>query len=125
MKIEQSIIDHAVNQIKDGIVNDCCGCELADKLFNEDYFIIGYYNARKWLESGPGVFEALQLIKEYEEEHLGEVTIDFSDEEKVANMFAYIQGTELINSLVSVLENWDEELNQEKIDLIISELESE
>ena len=32
--------------------------------FNEDYFIIGYYQAEKWLDENGGVFNAIESIKE-------------------------------------------------------------
>ena len=73
--------------------------DLHHKLFNEDYFIIGYYEAEKFLEENGGVFNAIGVIKEYEKDNFGEVTTDFSSSEKVVNMFAYIIGEELIYSL--------------------------
>ena len=36
------------------------------------------------------------MIKEYEQNNFGEVSTDFSDPEKVANMFAYIVGEEIL-----------------------------
>jgi|TARA_R110002020_G_scaffold76635_4_gene194116 hypothetical protein len=65
-------------------------------LFNEDYYIIGYYNATKWL--GSDAFEAIGMIQEYEQDNFGQVTTDLSCPERVANMSAYIIGEALIYS---------------------------
>ena len=63
--------------------------------FNEDYFIIGTYQAKKWC--GDEVFNIIETIREYEDMHFGEVNTDFSDAEKVVNMYAYIVGEEVVN----------------------------
>jgi len=63
--------------------------------FNEDYFIIGTYQAKKWC--GDEVFNIIETIREYEDMHFGEANTDFSDAEKVVNMYAYIVGEEVVN----------------------------
>jgi len=40
--IEEDIITHAVDKLKDGIGVDNYASDLHNYLFNEDYFIIGY-----------------------------------------------------------------------------------
>ena len=62
--------------------------------FNEDYYIIGTYRAKQWC--GDDVFNIIATIREYEDMHFGEVTTDFSDPEKVVNMYAYIVGEEVV-----------------------------
>jgi len=62
--------------------------------FNTDYYIIGTYQAKKWL--GENVFEIIEEIKTYEKDNFGEVNTDFSDPEKVVNMYAYIIGEEIV-----------------------------
>ena len=63
--------------------------------FNEDYYIIGTYQAKQWC--GDEVFNIIETIREYEDMHFGEVNTDFSDAEKVVNMYAYIVGEEVVN----------------------------
>ena len=66
--------------------------------FNEDYYIIGYYNADKWLEKHElNAFDAIDQVLEYEIAHFGEITTDVNSE-AVVNMLAYIYGEELINN---------------------------
>ena len=64
--------------------------DLHHDCFNTDYYIIGRYQAEKWLEDQ--VFSVINIIKHYEQENFGEVTTDFSDPEKVVNMYVYILG---------------------------------
>tara|TARA_Y100001973_G_C5052430_1_gene258379 strand:+ start:155 stop:556 length:402 start_codon:yes stop_codon:yes gene_type:complete len=67
---------------------------LHQELFNMDYYIIGYFNAEQWLKGS--TFDAMALIKDYEESNFGELTTDISCPEKVANMTAYILGEQCI-----------------------------
>ena len=63
--------------------------------FNEDYFIIGTYQAEQWLADH--VFEVIGIIQEYEDMQFGESVTDLGDSEKVVNMYAYIVGEEVVN----------------------------
>ena len=63
--------------------------------FNTDYYIIGTYKAKQWI--GEKAFDVINIIKEYEELHFGEVSTDLSDPEKVVNMYVYIVGEEIVN----------------------------
>ena len=69
--------------------------DIHNHAFNEDYYIIGYYQAEKWL--GNQVFNVIETIREYEDFHFGEVNTDFSSSENVVNMYAYIVGEEVVN----------------------------
>lgn len=72
--------------------------DLHHEIFNTDYYIIGRYQAIQWL--GSDVFEAIQEIKEYEQDRFGDVTTDFSEPERVVNMLAYIFGEEVLYDVV-------------------------
>jgi hypothetical protein len=98
--------------------------ELHHHLYNEDYFIIGYYNAEQFLNKY-GVFAAIEKIKQYEQDNFGEVNTDFSDSEKVANMFAYIVGEEGLNDCKTLSDNWDKKLTDKQLDKIKKELEAQ
>jgi len=98
--------------------------ELHHHLYNEDYFIIGYYNAEQFLNKY-GVFAAIEKIKQYEQDNFGEVNTDFSDSEKVANMFAYIVGEEALNDCKTLSDNWDKQLTDKQLDKIKKELEAQ
>ena len=80
--------------------------ELHHECFNTDYYIIWTYKATKWL--GEEVFNVIEYIKEYENNNFGEVTTDFSDPEKIVNMYVYIIGEEIVY-------NYKEELEKETV----------
>ena len=80
--------------------------ELHHECFNTDYYIIGTYKATKWL--GEEVFNVIEYIKEYENNNFGEVTTDFSDPEKIVNMYVYIIGEKIVY-------NYKEELEKETV----------
>jgi len=71
--------------------------ELHHEIFNTDYYIIGRYACERWLLDGElnQTFEVIDFIKEYEKDNFGEVTTDFSNPEKVVNMYVYIIGEEI------------------------------
>lgn len=74
--------------------------ELHNEIFNTDYYIVGTFEATKWLDNQ--VFQIIDYIKEYEEDNFGEVTTDLSNPEKLVNMYVYILGEEI---LYEVLKN--------------------
>ena len=76
--------------------------DLHHNAFNTDYYIIGTYKAKEWL--GDMVFEVIEHIREYEQFHFGEVSTDFSNPEKIVNMYAYIIGEEIVGEYLAELE---------------------
>jgi ATP-dependent protease Clp ATPase subunit len=76
--------------------------ELHHEIFNTDYYIIGRYQAIKWLSDE--VFNVINFIKEYENNNFGEVNTDFSEPEKIVNMYVYIVGEEIANDYINSLE---------------------
>mgnify|MGYP001288678890 FL=1 len=93
--LKQDVISYMISQLEDQVGLDNDVSDLHHYLLNEDYFIIGTYQAKQWLSSY--VFDAIEAIKEYEQSNFGEVSTDFSDPEKVANMYAYILGEEILS----------------------------
>ena len=102
---EQEIKSFALDRIKeikeydqeryDQLVRDN---ELHNEIFNTDYYIIGTFEAKKWLSDQ--VFDIIEYIKEYEEDNFGEASTDCSNPEKVVNMFVYIRGEELLEEIL-------------------------
>ena len=76
--------------------------DLHHMAFNEDYYIIGRYQAKQWL--GDQVFNVIDIIKQYEQDNFGEVNTDLSEPEKVVNMYAYIVGEYVVNDYINSLE---------------------
>ena len=65
--------------------------------FNENYYIIGTYKAKQWLADK--VFNVIEIVREYEQDNFGVVNTDFSDPEKIVNMYVYIVGEQVVNNI--------------------------
>ena len=125
-KQTESVTQHAIDYIDELLTSspyedvDVEACELHHLIFNQDYFIIGTWRAKQWL--GDEAFEAIEKIKNYEQDNFGQVTTDFSDAEKVANMLAYILGEELLSESKVLRDNWGNSLDRSLLDAIYVEL---
>jgi len=119
--IDKEIVEHAiagVENLQEGFPKD----EIHNVLFNEDYFIIGYYNAEQFLTKSNGsVFRAIETVRDYELDHFGKVFTDFSNSEQVANMYAYVKGEELLYSC-KTLQNIDGNITDEELTELLIEL---
>ena len=118
--IKQDLID----KLEDGIGLDSSIYDLHHELCNTDYFIIGTYKASQWL--GSDAFYAIEKIKDWELEVIGEVTTDFCDPEKVVSMLQYVVGEELLNECTTYRDAIEDDilLDQIHIDKIIDQLKS-
>ena len=87
--------------------------EVHNQIFNMDYYIIGYFQAKTWL--GSHAFDAIGMVQDYEKDRFGEIYTDLSSPEKVANMVAYIIGEEITEDLIADL------LTTEQLELSIEE----
>lgn len=116
-----SIKEHAINGLEN-LKGGCSvhGCDLHNELFNTDYFIIGTYQAKKWL--GDEVFDCIEKIKEYEQDNFGQVSTDLSDPEKVVNMYAYILGEEILSDSETLRKAWDRVLDDDDLKAISEEI---
>ena len=119
------ILSYTIDRIKD--LGTCTNTDdLHNEIFNRDYFIIGYYQAEQFLKK-VGVFKAIEVVKEYEENNFGKVTTDFSSSEKVCNMYFYIVWEEILNNskTLSTLRNENGViLSKKEVNKIVKELES-
>lgn len=95
-EIKQYFDDYIKDQDNDWIDENLD--DLHYHAFNTDYFIIGNYQATKWL--GDEVFNVINFIKDYEIDNFGEVNTDFSSPESVVNMYAYIIGESIVNDYI-------------------------
>jgi hypothetical protein len=67
-------------------------------IYNEDYYIIGTYFAKKWL--GKFSFDIMEDVKNYELCHFGESYTDLTSPEKVVNMYVYMVGEIVIDEIM-------------------------
>ena len=117
--MQQAVLDHALSNLEDlcGLDND--GADLHHHLFNEDYFIIGHYQAQQFL--GDQAFRAIEYVQEYEEFNFGKVSTEITDE-KIANMFAYIAGEEILSRSKHLERCWDKPLTENSLKIIALEI---
>jgi len=94
-ELRKDVASYMISGLEDEIGLNMDVSDLHHYLLNQDYFIIGTYKAKQWL--GSEVFDVIETIREYEQSNFGEVSTDFSNPEKVANMYAYILGEEILS----------------------------
>lgn len=121
---KQELISTIIDAINDNRLEDKPVNELHNEVFNTDYFIIGRYEAEQWLINNGGIFNAIETIKEYEQDNFGVIGTDLSEPEKVCNMYVYILGEEIINELETIRNNWDEDFTPELLEELKNELEN-
>jgi hypothetical protein len=122
MKHEQ-MREEAIEAIIEALEDGYSGyyCDLHNEVFNTDWYIIGTYRAKEALEKY-GVFEAIELVQEYEEFNFGEVSTDLSNPEKLINMVYYIIGSDIISEMNEIEEfsdNWNEMADDEINEAIV------
>lgn len=97
--IETELKAHIIDRINDGVITDDNHDDWHFHLFNEDYYIIGYYQASQWLKRHDlGEFEAAGICQQYEKDNFGESKV-YDNAEMTVNMLAYIYGEELLSEI--------------------------
>ena len=124
-QLKEDVKEYIIDQLESDVGLDQNINDLHHYLLNEDYFIIGYYQARKWLEK-ESVFEAIEKIKDYEQSNFGEITTDFSNEEQTANMLAYVLADEILNenNTYQLFSGMYGVFDEDKRDLLVDSLEN-
>lgn len=115
--------EQAIEDIIEALANDFDGyySELHHCVFNSDYYIIGTYKAKEALKEYD-VFEAIDLVQEYEKNAFGEIYTDLSNPEKLINMVYYVIGEEVIDEMYDIEafnDNWNERGDEETNKIII------
>jgi hypothetical protein len=96
--IKQELLSHVIDTINDQELTEFE--ELHFHAFNEDHYIIGYYNAEQWLERhGVTAWEAIGAVLDWEAEVFGEThsTSDDVKSETIVNKYVYLLGEELLS----------------------------
>jgi len=126
-ELKKDVKNYIIQQLNDDVGLDQHICDLHHYLLNEDYFIIGYYQAEQWLKKD-SIFNAIEIIKNYENDNFGKVSTDLSSSESIANMLAYILGEEILfnNDTYNLFTRFSNEyLDEDKRDLLVSSLKGE
>ena len=120
--IETSIIQHAIDRLADGSLEDIYSDDLHNYLFNEDYFITYYSRAEQWLKDNDlSTWEVMSYCNEQEQDAFGEIQTSFDNPETLVNHYAYWKGQELLSSLEVEL---SDRLTENDIKNLISEMQS-
>ena len=96
--IMQELKQHATDLIGDDVINSDNIEDAHHIAFNQDYYIIGYYQAKQWLDGhGVDAWQAIAYVLEEEIMHSGEINIKPEDinEESVVNLLVYFAGYEI------------------------------
>ena len=115
--------DEAIDAIIEALEDGYSGyyCDLHNEVFNTDYYIVGNYEAKEALREYD-VFEAIELVQNYQKEQFGEVNTDLSNPEKLINMVYYIIGDEVIgdmNEIDEFSDNWNNVADDETNEAIV------
>ena len=119
-QMKAEAIESIIEALEDGYTGYYC--ELHNEVFNMDWYIIGTEEAKDALREYD-VFDAIELVQNYEKFNFGEVCTDLSNPEKLINMVWYIIGEEVIsemNEIEAFNDNWDE-LSDDETNAIIVE----
>jgi len=99
-ELKKELAGHILDRIDDGVIDNNNRDDWHYHCFNEDYYIIGYYNCTQWLEQHDiDAFEAIGICTQYELDNFGEVGKVYDDSEKTVNMLVYIYGEELLGEI--------------------------
>lgn len=122
--VYKEIAQHIVDNINDHIDSDTG--DLHNALFNESYYIVGYYQASQWLkEHDIDAFECIEYVQEYEKSNFGETHTKINSESMV-NMLAYILGDEVLYSAMNDADvDTNDTLTEDQAQGIIDVLTSE
>ena len=120
-KLIKDVREYVLDQLNDEVGLEEYGADLHHSLLNMDYFILGTYKAKQWL--GDNTFDAIEKIREYEQDNFGEVNTKFDDPESVANMLAYVLGEEILQRSDHLHKYcWDRLLNVHSLKIIASQI---
>ncbi len=98
--VKTELVKHIIDCINDRVIDDTNKDDWHHICFNEDYYIIGYYNCSKWLKKHEiDAFDGISICQEYEENYFGELIKKYENSEVTVNMLVYVFGEELLNYL--------------------------
>ena len=109
------------DEIKDMIMDyeDVYGSDLAYEMYNNDYYIIGTYEAKQFLKEY--FDDMLECLEQYGEE-IGGTYPDITNAEKVATLLALFVAQDILNESKTLDECWDCRLTEENLEAIKEEL---
>ena len=120
----EELYQHTIDRLTDmkDYEQEHYACDLHHYIFNEDMYLIGHHNCRKWIKKhNLDVFEMIDRVVQYEQEHFGKSETEITPE-NVVNMFVYIEGEEILQESDHLQDIWNDECTKEDYEQIIKEL---
>ena len=122
----ESMKEYTLDQLREVSEGEEYVDDLHNRLFNQDYFIIGYAQANDYMkENDLEPFEVIEFVQDYERDNFGETNTKVNSEAMI-NMWAYIMGENILYNLDSYQDASNEGgyVTQEQLDAMIEELEN-
>ena len=94
----QELKRHVIDLISEGRINEDNLDDAHQIAFNEDYYIIGYYQAYQWLKSHDvDAWEAIDYVAQSHIDHFGELSLnpDGINSETIVNQIVFFSGYEI------------------------------
>lgn len=88
--------------------------DIHHEVFNTDYYIVGTFEARKALDRY-GVFDAIELVKQYEMDNFDQLYTEVENPEALANMLYYIVGEDAVNDLIHEFGEYIDTTDEEQL----------
>jgi len=111
--VKRELLDYLEDSIQEETITNDNIEDWHYHLFNEDFYIIGHYEAEMWLkEHDVSAWKAIQTVQEYQMDQFGKVDL-YPNPENVVNMLVYIYGDELFGEAnADSIEELEEFINQ-------------
>jgi hypothetical protein len=103
--VKQELIEYGVQRLNELELSNRELSEVSDvhhKLFNEDYYIIGYHESSEWLKKHDiDVFDGITFCEVQEEDNFGGChTTKYENSELLVNHIVYWVGMQVIEEII-------------------------
>lgn len=102
--LNNTIKQEILERLQDGELEGVEVSEAMSLLYNTDYYIIGTYQAKQFIEEN--IDELFEALEDYQD-NIGEGYPGITDPEKLASLIALYVAETLWNELDTVQDNWD------------------
>lgn len=97
--IINELIEHVEALIADGVLTSDNKDDWHHLAFNEDYYIIGHYNAEKWLEKhNVSAWKAIDYVTDMAFDQFGEGNVAINPE-NIVNTLVYFAGYDALQEI--------------------------
>ena len=110
-------------EIKADILNyeGVYACDLANEMYNNDYYIIGTYEAKQFLKE---YFDEMIAAIEKYQDNIGEQYPYITDFERLATLVALYEAEKILCQNEIILKKWNEKLEEDDLKAISESLET-